>query len=190
MKYSKENYITARYNPEEWKDHVNVKTLNEWSSLITGSVLDVGCNQGTTTYWLKDLNISNVTGIDINNESLNYARDLFSKINIPSKFIDLDLTQNSLDETFDTIISFHTLEHIYPEDADAFLSNINKMLNNDGHFIIGLPYEYAYNDPCHVAFYNEQSLNDIMERNGFKTIKCFKDDRYNEKNILTGIYKK
>jgi len=189
MKYSKESYITFGISPLDWKDHVNVKTLVENTKLITGNVLDVGCNHGATTYWLKDYNVSTITGIDINNEALSYARETFKDVQIPSTFISLDLTTNKLNQKFETIISFHTLEHIYPEDVDIFLSNIKSMLTTDGYFIIGVPYEYAYFDSCHVGFYNEISLNTVMEKNGFKTIKSFRDDRWNEKNILTGIYR-
>lgn len=189
MKYSKESYITAGPNPLDWKEHVNVKTLEENTNIITGSVLDVGCNHGATTYWLKDHNITSITGIDINKESLRYARDTFRDIRIPSTFIALDLTSTSLDQKFETITCFHVLEHIYPEDVNTFLTNIKLMLSTNGYFIVGIPYEYAYPDPCHVGFYNENSLNTIMEKNGFETVKSFRDDRWNEKNILTGIYK-
>ena len=141
-------------------------------------------------YWLKNYNVNSITGLDINTEALEYAKELFSDVSIPNKFINLDLTTNVLNETFDTIILLHTLEHIYPEDVDVFISNIYSMLNDNGHLIIGLPYEDAYSDTCHVAFYNEQSLNEVMTRNSFKEIKCFKADRWTEKDILTGIYSK
>ena len=190
MKYLKEFYITAMPDPMLWKDHVNVKTLNEFFNLITGDVLDIGCNHGGTTFWLKDFNINSITGLDVNNESLKYAEQLFKDVLIPNKFVNLDLTVNKLDKTFDTIISFHTLEHIYPEDVNIFLTNIYDMLKINGYFIIGIPYGSAYQDPCHVAFYNEQTLNEIMTQNLFKVIKTFKDDRWNEKNILTGVYQK
>ena len=69
------------------------------------------------------------------------------------------------------------------------------MLKVGGHFIIGLPYENAYDntdsvEQYHVSHYNETSLNSVMEKNQFTTIKTFKDDRWTEKNILTGICKK
>lgn len=191
-KYSKENYITLRETPSAWEHHVNVKTMIDLSSFITGSVLDVGCNHGGTTYWLKDQNISSITGIDINEKAIDLAKNNLSDLPIPNKFVALDLTVECLDEIFDTVVSFHTLEHIYPEDTDIFISNIYNMLKDDGYFIVSIPYEYAYHTTIgeHVSFYNEKSLNEVMERNNFKTIRSFKEDNYSEKNILTGIYKK
>jgi cyclopropane fatty-acyl-phospholipid synthase-like methyltransferase len=191
-KYAKENYITSRETPDAWEYHVNVKTMIDLSSFITGSVLDVGCNHGGTTYWLKDQNVSSITGIDINGEALDLARNNLSKLDISNKFVVLDLTVERLDEIFDTVVSFHTLEHIYPEDTDIFISNIYNMLKEDGYFIVSIPYEDAYHTEIgeHVSFYNEESLNEVMERNNFKTIKSFKEDSYDEKDILTGVYKK
>lgn len=51
-------------------------------------------------------------------------------------------------------------------------------------------YVTARPDPCHVAFYVEHTLSTLMESVGFTTIECFKDDRFHEKNILTGLFKK
>jgi 2-polyprenyl-3-methyl-5-hydroxy-6-metoxy-1,4-benzoquinol methylase len=197
MKYIKELYVNTDSDPIKWKEHVNVKTLQDNSELIGGDVLDVGCHHGATTYWLKDFSVKSITGIDVNEEVLELARNNFKEVVIPSEFIAMDLTENSLNKKlnkkFDTIVSFHTLEHIYPEDVDVFIKNIYKMLNVGGNFIISIPYEKAYDNTDtvhHVAYYNEVSLNGVMERNKFTLIKSFKDDRWNEKNILTGIYKK
>jgi 2-polyprenyl-3-methyl-5-hydroxy-6-metoxy-1,4-benzoquinol methylase len=190
MKYEKESYITEKTNVEAWEHHANVKILNDFRNYITGSVLDIGCNVGTTTYWLKDHNVSHITGVDINTNSLEYAKRFFNEIQIPSHFMDLDLTKTKLDKTFDTIISFHTLEHIYEEDVNVFVSNIYDMLGADRYFIISIPYERAYADHRHVSYYNEESLNNLMIKAGFTPIKCFRDERWNEKNLLTALYKK
>lgn len=189
-KYAKESYITAGPSPMDWKNHVNVKTLEEFSEFICGHVLDIGCNHGATTYWLKDFNVNSITGVDLNSAALNIAKTTLAGINIHNEFIVQNFVDSNIGIKFDTIISFHTLEHIFPEDATNFVKNIYMDLKHDGYFIIGVPYERAYPDPCHVAFYNETTLSELLESVGFKTIKCFKDDRFHEKNILTGLFKK
>lgn len=55
---------------------------------------------------------------------------------------------------------------------------------------MSIPYDRAYMDPCHVSFYTEDSLSRLMEQAGFETIECFKDDRFTEKDLLTGLFKK
>jgi 2-polyprenyl-3-methyl-5-hydroxy-6-metoxy-1,4-benzoquinol methylase len=190
MCYDKENYITARNNTEIWKSHPNYSILKEYEKYIQGSVLDVGCNHGCSTYWLHEFNISKITGIDINEESLICARKNFKDLNIPNDFISLDLTKDNINQKYDTIISFHTLEHIYPNDIKFFLDNLYNSLNDGGYFIISIPYEKAYLDPCHVGFYNVENLTEILILSNFKKIECFKDDRWEIKDLLTGLFKK
>ena len=43
---------------------------------------------------------------------------------------------------------------------------------------------------CHVGFYTEASLARAMEAAGLETIECFKDDRFDEKDLLTGLFRK
>lgn len=189
-KYNKESYISARHNPLEWKNHVNVKTLHDFGKFIQGHVLDIGCNHGGTTYWLKDFNVQSITGADLNSSALDIAKTTLSGIDIPNEFIVQNFVDCNIGKEFDTIISFHTLEHVFPDDATSFVKNIYTDLKQDGYFIIGIPYDRAYPDSCHVAFYNEITLPELLESVGFKTIQCFKDDRFHEKNILTGLFRK
>jgi predicted SAM-dependent methyltransferase len=88
-------------------------------------------------------------------------------------------------------MSFHTLEHIYPDDATKFVKESLRVLKPGGHVIISIPYERAYPDPAHVAFYNVESLTKLFEDNGFDTIECMKDNRWPEqKDLLTGVFNK
>lgn len=190
-KYIKESYITARNDPRLWRNHANVRSMEDYAEHITGKVLDIGCNHGASTYWLRLFdNVTEVHGIDLNRESLKHAKYNFSHFDRPFKFHCMNLVESKLDEKFDTITSFHILEHIFKEDVDSFLRNSYEMLNENGYLIIGIPYERAYPDKCHVTFWNESSLSRAMEKAGFTTIECFKDDRFAEKNILTGLFKK
>jgi predicted SAM-dependent methyltransferase len=92
---------------------------------------------------------------------------------------------------FDTIVSFHTIEHIYPDDIDLILQKSHKLLKDDGYFITSIPYERAYDDGVHhVAFYNENSLSELFENNGFETVECLDDNRVGINGILTGVFRK
>ena len=50
MKYDKESYISYSKDPNEWENHVNIKTFEECADIIQGDVLDIGCNHGAVTY--------------------------------------------------------------------------------------------------------------------------------------------
>jgi ubiquinone/menaquinone biosynthesis C-methylase UbiE len=91
---------------------------------------------------------------------------------------------------FDFLMSFHTLEHIYPEDVDKVVAEFYRILKPGGYFVISIPYDHAYPDPCHVAFYVESSLRELFEKHGFFTIHCHKDDRWVEKDLLTALFVK
>jgi predicted SAM-dependent methyltransferase len=92
---------------------------------------------------------------------------------------------------YDTIISFHVLEHIWPDDVPIFAKNVYDNLREGGCFIISIPYKDAYADPTHVAIYDEISLEQIFKSVGFNTIECLRDDRWpHEKNLLTALFKK
>jgi 2-polyprenyl-3-methyl-5-hydroxy-6-metoxy-1,4-benzoquinol methylase len=189
-KYSNENYIQSIGHPINMKTHSNVMIMNEYSDYINGKVLDIGCNNGNGTYWLKGLNVSEIVGVDLNNEALLDANVYFKEVNIPYRFICKNYVDSNLNELFDTIISFHTLEHIYEEDINSFLTNIYDDLKEGGYFLITIPYDRNYYDTHHNSFYTENSLISIIESIGFTTIECYKNDKYNEKNLLTGLFKK
>jgi SAM-dependent methyltransferase len=192
-RYRKENYLTFCPSPFGfWENHANRRILDSYSSKIKGVVMDIGCNHGASTYWLKDLpEVDEIIGIDINSESLRVAEATFKGVELPHRFIPWDLCRSeSLPFVADTIVSFHTLEHIYPADIPTFLANLNDALVPGGHLILSIPYENAYMDPCHVSLFNERTLAVVMEAAGFKVIECFKDDRFAEKNLLTGLFQK
>lgn len=194
----KENYVTRDPAIELWETHANAKIIHFYGDYIKGKVLDVGCNHGASgSYWaLLSPDVTNVTGLEIQ-ESLRHVFASIMRLN-PSKknfdFLVADFTQPNLsipeDDSFDTVISFHTLEHIYPEDVPTFLQNIYNKLKKGGYFIISIPYKNAYSDECHVSFYDECTLNELCNRTGFFTIECVKDERWTEKDLLTAVFLK
>lgn len=189
----KENYITRDPNPIQWKNHPNNGVLNIYSEFIKGSVLDFGCNHGACTFLISEnKNVKSVIGLDLNNEAINIANKTKKEISdIKTNFICDNIIDVDFNDVFDTIISFHTIEHIYPDDIDFVLKKLRNSLKEDGFFITSIPYEHSFDDGTqHVAFYNEITLSKLFEKNGFTTIECLYDNRHNEGGILTGVFKK
>jgi SAM-dependent methyltransferase len=192
-RYRKESYVAVEPSPFGfWEGHANRHILDAYRGYIRGRVLDIGCNHGASTFWLQENpEVDHITGIDLNEEALVLARSLFASVPVPSSFLRADITQQALEGgSADTIVSFHTLEHIYATDAPAFMKSAFDALASNGYLVISIPYDRAYMDPCHVCFYTEKSLSRLMERAGFTTIECFKDDRFAEKDLLTGLFQK
>lgn len=190
----KENYITAKPNPSLWKDHANYKILCDTKHLIENAVCaDLGCNHGSCTILLHDLNPLHVDGYDINQNALLVAKRIANDYNVSDKtnFIEADLTSIPVeDEQYNIITSFHTLEHIYECDIDNVIKEMNRILKPEGHVLISIPYQKNYPDPCHVAFYDEITLKQLFERHNFKTIFCIEDNRWKEKGLLTALFQK
>jgi 2-polyprenyl-3-methyl-5-hydroxy-6-metoxy-1,4-benzoquinol methylase len=191
--YSKENYITRDPTVLAWKDHPNVRILSVYQEYITGDVLDIGCNHGASgTYWLSDnAAVSTITGVDIQPTVEVLFREVMSPVAIPVYFISESFARYiTPTKLYDTAVSFHTLEHIWPDDVSVFITNIFNHLKSGGTFIISIPYELSYSDPTHVGTYNEHSLKQLCESSGFSTIECIKDGRWPLHNLLTAVFTK
>jgi cyclopropane fatty-acyl-phospholipid synthase-like methyltransferase len=192
--YKTEDYIVDG-DHKPWGGHSTVILLEENEQYIHGNVLDIGCNTGGITYWLgQNKKVTSITGVDINlNVKEGFEKNL-SGVGIPFKFICANLVEKKInEETYDTAISFHCIEHILEKHVDAFISNSTAGLKIGGHLIVSIPYMKEYKDDHHRAFYNDKQLKNILERNNFETIKCNyseQDSRWREKHLINGLFVK
>ncbi len=132
---NKENYITRHPNPLAWKQHANFQIMKNASEYIKGDCADLGCNHGACTWLLLEFpNVNSITGFDINEKAIQVASSLTDEIK-PFKtveFIQSNLMKiNTPDNKYDFIMSFHTLEHIYPNDIDIVISEFNRILKKE-----------------------------------------------------------
>lgn len=200
IKYSKENYITRDPDVKEWEGHLNSVILESYKDLLSGNVADFGCNHGACTIIAaRNENIKSILGVDLNHRSIDVARNLLATCEEPEnikskiKFSVGDLTSlNRLrTDQFDSAICFHTLEHIYENDFDLVFSEWKRVIKNGGNFILSVPFLRAYDDPCHVNYFDEASLSDLFSRYGFKVNECYRDQRngFDCLNIVVQIVK-
>lgn len=113
--------------------------------------LDVGCGVGD--YLKFD---SKAVGVDINTNCVNHCLDNGLKASV-MKIDNLPFETNS----FDTLVFDNVLEHI--EDPTKILSEVNRVLNPNGYFIIGVPCEKGYKyDDDHKIFYDIKSLKKLL----------------------------
>lgn len=191
-KYSTEDYV-IREGTSSWKEHANSKIMEVYNEYIFGDVLDIGCNTGGVTYWIhKNEKVKSITAVDINPQVEIIFKKHMENLPIKVEFVVCDYTQDCLvGREFDAVVSFHTLEHIYPEDSDRFASNIYSNLKSKGKFIISIPYKQKYKDEHHRAFYDETSLPDLMKKAGLNCIECFQDKRWkDEVGLMTALFEK
>lgn len=201
---NKENYV-MRFDDSWYRNHLNSTIINQYNDLLGKKCAVLGSNSGYQCFLIGEFkNIDEVIGFDINQEALDYGNIIIRKdfpedVGNKIKFKFSNLKNIDIEENyFDSIIDFHTLEHIYPEDLNQVINEKYRILKHGGHVIISIPYEKAFHSPTevpvqHVNFFNENKLKNSFELNKFKTIECYKDNRIgdsSESSCLTAIFKK
>ncbi len=191
---NKENYLTPNPRPDQWRGHINSMVLTQFRSCLRGVVVDLGCNHGAMTHLTAEHSgVERVVGIDLNRSALQLGLRSVSKqpTVAPVSFVQSNLLKISLsDASVDAVVSFHTLEHLYPSDLSFAVAEIGRILKPGGHVILGIPYEDAYYTPGqHVSFFNETNLTDLFTSSGFKVVACFRDQR-NHEDCLTAVFQK
>lgn len=148
-----------------------------------GRVLDFACGSGYGTQLVAKLNKQNlneIIGVDLNEDAITYAR---ARYHHPlASYQVADVTDTTLPEqlgTFDTILSFETLEHIH--DEAAFMSNLYRLLKPGGTLVMSTPYGEGRGIPCgqpfHVHQLTREEFRDLFT--SYKSVTI-----YNQKGVL------
>jgi ubiquinone/menaquinone biosynthesis C-methylase UbiE len=125
-------------------------------------VLDVACGSGYGTRILSQ-KASNVVGVDINPDSIKYAKQHYSDKNI--HYICSNATKIPVENnSFDVIVSYETLEHII--DPNAFLNETKRILKKDGIVIISTPNDKVNPraNKHHLVNYNLNKFKLLIEK--------------------------
>ena len=147
------------------------------------TVLDIACGTGYGSHILSTKAL-NVIGADISPEAVNYALSNYQAENLYFSQCDaLDLP--FLDNSFDVVISFETIEHIknYPK----FISECRRILKPHGIFICSTPNSLLSSpsgiieNPYHVIEFTSVEFTNallkefsIVELNGQHDIDMFR----------------
>jgi SAM-dependent methyltransferase len=128
--------------------------------------LEIGCGTGGFIQQIVENKKLKITGSEIYLKGLLYA-----KKNLPNvDFIQFDVTNGRIDEVFDLVVAFDVLEHI--ENDVVAISNINRMLNKGGCFIMTVPqhmFLWSKLDELvkHKRRYARHDLVTKLRKNGF-----------------------
>jgi 2-polyprenyl-3-methyl-5-hydroxy-6-metoxy-1,4-benzoquinol methylase len=180
-KYSdKENYVAANVDVTWWAEHPNGTIVREFNHLISGHILDIGCNHGATSIVMASLG-NTVTGVDISDPALEAAHSLLlqqsQEIQDRIDYVKGCLLHLPFDtDTFDGGYMFDVLEHIYEEDQDSVLSEISRVMKPGAYVYIIPPYLKAHNDWQHVFWFDENSATQLLSKK-FEIIHVYRDQR-------------
>ena len=109
------------------------------------SVLDVACGLGYGSYVIRHLSeAKSVTGIDDAEYAIDYAKANFATLDpnltYQQGFMP-DFLRQFPDGSFDTIISFETLEHV--QDSEALLNEFHRLLSPGGRVVVSVPNDWS-----------------------------------------------
>lgn len=125
---------------------------------VRGRVLDIACGTGYGSQMVaktRKKEISEMIGVDIDEETLKYAKaNYFHPLLRFEKGNVLDTSLPEKIGTFDTILSFETIEHV--EDEQLFMKNMFALLNPGGMLILSTPFGEGKGIPSGQPFHIHQ----------------------------------
>ncbi len=124
-------------------------------------VLDIACGTGYGAKILAKAGASNVIGVDINAEVIQYAEKHYGSPNI--HFLVGNAAQIPIDsESIDVITSFETIEHV--ENDREVINEFARVLKPGGYLLISTPNEWPLEiAPYHYRSYNRESFLALLQ---------------------------
>jgi 2-polyprenyl-3-methyl-5-hydroxy-6-metoxy-1,4-benzoquinol methylase len=149
-------------------------------------VLDAACGNGYGAALLIEKGARKVTGLDISIQTINSCKKKYFLENLEFDISDCSSTpyQNS---TFDTVVSFETLEHL--EIPEQTMSEFKRILKLDGTLIISTPNveNYVEDNPYHKHEFNLLEFESLLKK-FFKNVNIL--FQFYPSSMMIGNYNK
>lgn len=146
-------------------------------------ILDIACGEGYGTNLLSKF-ASEITGVDIDKETIEQAKLKYNKDNI--EFL-LGDTSNipCPNASFDVVVSFETIEH--HDKHDEMIKEIKRVLKPNGVFIISTPDKHIYTDLKGIK--NKFHIKELYKKEFIDLIKnYFSNTTILNQKFITGSY--
>ncbi len=134
----------------------------------TKKVLDIGCGTGYGADLIAS-KASEVIGVDISDEAINYARQHYKRENIKFSVGDATHLNFLKEKEFDTVVSFEVIEHIAA--YFQYLKEIRRVLKDDGILIISTPNKKYHSpdsekplNPFHVTEFELDDFKNLLKK--------------------------
>ncbi len=146
-------------------------------------ILEIGCGKGYGTFFLaKNLPGSEVVGLDINKEGIEFGKRTWNSKNLNFDVIDI-LDSEDIEKIkrrygkFNAAICFEVFEHIPPDKTADFFSNISPLLVEGGMLFLSTPNKRVYDIDTytedHINEMNYEELTSLFEKVDFKIAVAF-----------------
>jgi 2-polyprenyl-3-methyl-5-hydroxy-6-metoxy-1,4-benzoquinol methylase len=135
--------------------------LEQVRRLNPTSVADIGTGDGRL---VRELSImlpeTRIAGLDYSERAIQLARAL----NPTLDFRCIDITKDSLDETFHVLTLIEVFEHIPLDFADAFVAAIHSLAHKDGYLLVTVPHENIPVSVKHFRHFSAEKLLSCFEK--------------------------
>lgn len=133
-------------------------------------VLDIASGSGYGTKILSK-EAAKVYGVDVDKKSVEYSKNNFSSDNIEYLVGDGESIPLK-SKTVDVVISFETIEHV--KDYKKFLSEVKRVLKDDGVAIISTPNksEFTQGNHFHLHEFEYEELENLLKKD-FKYVESY-----------------
>ncbi|MGV7118372.1 methyltransferase domain-containing protein [Paenibacillus kyungheensis] len=180
------DFTGERYVPNKVFGEIEVEHKQRYHAILdlvkNKKVLDAACGEGYGTNLISQ-RAEFVWGIDISEDSIQWANEAYHSTNIEFKVSDIKSLPIS-DHSVDVVVSFETIEHVDEQAQKKFLSEIKRVLKHDGILIMSTPDKRLYSDVVgftnkfHIKEFYDHEFQNFLEsdfkythmfRQGFKT---------------------
>jgi len=163
------------------------ETFSNWGSLYfkhrilphmhknkDAAILELGCGYGRYLRDLEKLGYSDISGIDISEEQVSYAKEKLQLKNVTHGDA-LEFIKNS-QKKYDTILMLDVMEHLSSDYALDLATEIFRCLKPGGRFILQVPNAMCplqpllYADLTHRQAYTSISMKQLLISAGFNDI--------------------
>jgi len=136
MEFSGERVVPGKTPYSVYLEHIS-RYIFAASLIQDKTILDVACGTGYGVDFLVKSGARRAVGVDISIEAINYAQDRFGRDKSVSFVCADGIELPCVDDFFDIVISFETIEHI--RQYGRFLFECRRVLRKDGLFICSTP---------------------------------------------------
>lgn len=152
------------HDPLEKQDYLSLQHLERYRFACAESrgprVLDIACGSGYGTAMLAQSGFD-VVGADVDVGRVEEARGRWPGVQFEQGDV-LNLDWD--DDSFDTVVSFETLEHVV--DGERFMSEMRRVIKPGGRLICSTPnIGFTAHPPFHVKEYEPEEFFRLVEAN-------------------------
>lgn len=99
-------------------------------------IIELGCGAGNYIRYFSGMGFD-ATGVDISEKAIEIARELAQKAGVTCEFIAADVLgdMSEIKSKYDFVYDWELLHHIFPEDRNKYIENVQRLLKPEGHYM-------------------------------------------------------